>query len=90
MKATIINLIRLEKYNRNKAVEYWINGNHKKALRIFRTLNKTFSKEDKIIIIQASEIVNGHDHFYKAIGKDTDNIVAKASYIITKFIGNYV
>lgn len=73
----------------SKAVNYWLEGKQLQAFRIFKTFKLGFSKEDRNTIITTYEILSGHGDFYKQLGKDINQIVAKGNMIIRDFIDEY-
>lgn len=85
----ILNKRTLESYKAKKAIKYWQNENHRKALTIFVSLKKGFTKDQRNILTQALHIINGHDIFYKFLGKDTQEIVKEANNLIENYIINY-
>ena len=89
MRLNILNKRNIENYKANKAINYWRSGKHRKALTIFISLKKGFTKDQRNILTQALHISNGHDIFYKFLGKDTQEIVKEANNLIENYIINY-
>lgn len=60
----------------NKAKKLISSGEWKAALSIIRTFRLDFTREQKRVIQIASDVMNGHEKFYKDIGIDVEKIVS--------------
>ncbi len=67
----------------NKAVSLLQKGEWKSALSIIKTFRLGFTRDQKRLIEISSDVLNGNEKFYKAIGIDTDKVLAECKELIT-------
>lgn len=66
----------------NTAIEFFMRGEYKHSLRIFKTFKNGFTKSQLRTIEIASDCLNGNDCFYRQIGIDPNVELSNALSII--------
>lgn len=74
----------MDKTQRDKARMFFKKGDFKKALKLAKTFDITYNKEEVGILEIAYETVSGRESFYKQIGVDTDLNKQKALQLLDK------
>ena len=67
-----------------KAVKLISSGDWKSGLQLIRTFRIGFTKEEMRTVEIASDVLNGHESFYRGLKIDTKKAVADCKKIITK------
>lgn len=69
---------------RNEAKSFIAKGDNKRALRIAKTLDATYSKDECRILEIAYECLTGKDSFYRQLGINVEENKAKAFELLER------
>lgn len=71
---------------RNIARQLIRDGNTKDAMRIVKSFDGIYSKDEMRILQIAYECFTGKESFYKQIGEDTTQLKTEAEYLLQKML----